>query len=293
MTWKIQNGSASVLAKKKEKQMTSEMNQRIENYLAKYEDAIINGEWKLVETASDWVERFESAAGVYAVREEGEICYVGESGNLRKRMRDLLDTRNHSLRRIIGSVKFVGQEGYEKSSPSRKFPPKFEEELDQIFEDNFEVSAVALPLGRKELEERLIEKYKPRYNARGKRKPREGEKAYSVAEIRKSHVKAYQPWTAEDDDELERLAKEGKPIDELASIFGRNRGAITSRLKKIKKKIEKSNTQPRITVGCYQDNRARHGRKPHAIREILNGQAPNIGYALSLRWGFGRLHSLA
>lgn len=209
------------------------MNQRIENYLAKYEDAIINGEWKLVETVPNWAEKFESVAGVYAVREEGEICYFGETGNIKKRMRDLLDTRNHSLRRTIGSAKFAGQKGYENATPSQKFPPIFEEELDRIFEDNFEVSAIAVPIGRKELEERLIEKYKPKYNTREKRKSQEDEKAYSVAEIRKSHGNAYKPWTTEDDEELSRLEKEGKSIGELASIFGRNRGAITSRLSKI------------------------------------------------------------
>lgn len=216
--------------------MNSDMNQRIENYLARYEDALINGEWKLIETAPNWVEKFESAAGVYALRVEGKICYVGESGNLKKIMGDLLDTRNHSLRRMIGSVKFDGEEGYEKATPSRKFPPKFEAELDRILEDNFEVSVVVLPLGRKELEERVVEKYKPKYNAKGKRKSEEGKKAYSVTEIRKSHGKAYEPWTVEDDNELKHLANEGKSIEELALIFGRNRGAITSRLKKIQER---------------------------------------------------------
>jgi len=93
-----------------------------------------------------------------------------------------------------------------------------------------------LSIGRKELEERLVEKYKPKYNARGKRKSAEDEKTYSVAEKRESHENAYRPWTAEDDEELSRLEKEGKSIGELALIFGRNRGAITSRLKKINEK---------------------------------------------------------
>lgn len=209
------------------------MDQRIENYLAKLENELINGEWKLVETIPNWAEQFFSDAGVYAVREEGQICYVGETGSIKKRMRDLLDTRNHSLRRTIGSIRFAGQEEYEAATPSRKFPPKFEEELNRLFEDNFEVSAIAVPIGRKELEERLIEKYKPKYNTREKRKSDEDEKAYSVAEIRKSRGNAYKPWTAEDDEELVRLEKEGKSIGELASIFGRNQGAITSRLSKI------------------------------------------------------------
>lgn len=209
------------------------MNQRIEDYLAKLENELLHGNWQIVENSIGWAEQFQSVSGVYAVKEEGIICYVGESGNIKKRMQDLLDTRNHSLRRTIGSLRFAGKEGYEMATPSRKFPPQFEEELNRIFEDNFEVSAIEVPIGRKELEERLIEKLKPKYNTREKRKSDEGEKAYSVVEIRKSHENAYKPWTPEDDKELIRLEKEGKSIGEIASIFGRNQGAINSRLNKI------------------------------------------------------------
>ncbi|MBK8702688.1 MAG: hypothetical protein IPN33_03115 [Saprospiraceae bacterium] len=60
------------------------MDQRIENYLAKLENELINGEWKLVETVPNWAEKFVSDAGVYAVREEGQICYVGETGNIKR-----------------------------------------------------------------------------------------------------------------------------------------------------------------------------------------------------------------
>ncbi|MBL7782019.1 MAG: hypothetical protein LCH81_15225 [Bacteroidetes bacterium] len=209
------------------------MNQRIEDYLSKLENELLYGDWQLVEYSLSWAEKFQSAAGVYAVKEEGIICYVGETGNIKKRMRDLLDTRNHSLRRTIGGSRFAGQEGYEMATPSRKFPAQFEEELNRLFEDNFEVSAIEVPIGRKELEERLVEKLKPKYNTREKRKSDECEKAYSVAEKRKSHGNAYKPWSLEDDEELVRLEKEGKSIAEIASIFGRNQGAINSRLNKI------------------------------------------------------------
>ncbi|HRK80913.1 MAG TPA: GIY-YIG nuclease family protein [Saprospiraceae bacterium] len=212
------------------------MNQRIEDYLSKLENDLLNGKWQLVETNYGWTDKFQSTAGVYVVKEEGEICYVGETGNLKKRMRDLLDTRNHSLRRTIGCARFAGKEGYEIATPSRKFPPQFEEELNRFFEDNFEVSAIEVLIGRKELEERLVEKFKPKYNTREKRKSDESEKAYSITEIRKSHENAYKPWTTEDDTELVRLEKEGKSIGEIASIFGRNRGAINSRLNKIRER---------------------------------------------------------
>ena len=73
------------------------------------------------------------------------------------------------------------------------------------------------------------------------KKKEEKEKSYSVDEIRKTHAQAYQPWTKEDDDKLELYFCEGKQVKELAEIFGRNEGAINSRIKKLelKEKYEK------------------------------------------------------
>jgi hypothetical protein len=58
-------------------------------------------------------------------------------------------------------------------------------------------------------------------------------KAYSVENIREKNPKAYMPWTEEDDKRLELLYCEGKSITELSTIFGRNSGAIRSRIKKL------------------------------------------------------------
>jgi len=59
------------------------------------------------------------------------------------------------------------------------------------------------------------------------------QKKYSVKKIRQKHEQAYMPWTQEDDSKLEILFCEGKPIKELAQVFGRNEGAINSRIKKL------------------------------------------------------------
>jgi len=64
-------------------------------------------------------------------------------------------------------------------------------------------------------------------------KPPTDAKAYSVEKIRQAHKAAYMPWTAEDDKKLELLFCEGKKVKELAQIFGRNDGAISSRIKKL------------------------------------------------------------
>lgn len=61
----------------------------------------------------------------------------------------------------------------------------------------------------------------------------EKEKTYSIDEIRKKHKQAYLPWTKDDDEKLELLFCQGKKANELSEIFGRNSGAITSRIKKL------------------------------------------------------------
>lgn len=64
----------------------------------------------------------------------------------------------------------------------------------------------------------------------------EKEKAYEISEIRKTYNNAYEPWTVENDEQLELLFCEGKNVKELAQIFGRNKGAIRSRIKKLELK---------------------------------------------------------
>jgi superfamily I DNA/RNA helicase len=59
------------------------------------------------------------------------------------------------------------------------------------------------------------------------------EKSYSVEEVRTRHEDAYKSWTEELDDELTEMYEEGINIIALAKHFGRTRGAIRSRIKKL------------------------------------------------------------
>lgn len=54
-----------------------------------------------------------------------------------------------------------------------------------------------------------------------------------TTEIHKTYPNAYAPWTKEEDEKLERLFCEGQTTKELAEIFQRQTGAITSRVKKL------------------------------------------------------------
>lgn len=94
---------------------------------------------------------------------------MGETGLLRSRMKDLLDTRNHVLRRKIGNTKFIKLPGFQKATSSKNFNPGIEDKLNKWIESNLEISTLAVDLGRKELEEFIYDKYdKPKYNSKGK-----------------------------------------------------------------------------------------------------------------------------
>ena len=60
------------------------------------------------------------------------------------------------------------------------------------------------------------------------------EPTYSVYACRQEYPNAYNPWSAEEDKELERLWNEGKNLNELSTLFGRKPGAINSRINKLK-----------------------------------------------------------
>lgn len=66
-----------------------------------------------------------------------------------------------------------------------------------------------------------------------KQEEESSDKAYSQKEIRKKHKAAYMPWTQALDDELTRMFCENVSVKVMASNFGRTKGAIYSRIKKL------------------------------------------------------------
>ena len=119
-----------------------------------------------------WANIFPQEPGVYVAWEEGERnpVYVGETGNVRGRMKDLLDSRHHTLRRNIGKNNFSKEAGYRDANSKNKFPEHIEKKVDEWLEKKIRLSIILTKLGRKELEELLCEKYKPKYNIKGRRK---------------------------------------------------------------------------------------------------------------------------
>jgi hypothetical protein len=72
---------------------------------------------------------------------------------------------------------------------------------------------------------------KPGEKSHAGREP--AEKTYTIVEKRQSHKEAYQPWNLELDKELVAMADTGASVGEMAEHFGRTKGAVYSRLKKL------------------------------------------------------------
>lgn len=79
----------------------------------------------------------------------------------------------------------------------------------------------------------LIREQKPApANAKDK-KDKEPEKRSSLERIKETHSGAYSPWTQALDDELTEMFCNGMKVKDMALHFGRTRGAISSRIKKL------------------------------------------------------------
>lgn len=62
------------------------------------------------------------------------------------------------------------------------------------------------------------------------------EKAYAVNAMRQNYHEAYQPWTEEQDKKLNVMLDTKATVNDIASHFGRTKGAIKSRIRKLREK---------------------------------------------------------
>jgi len=150
--------------------MNNMTDEEIDNYLFKLEQKLlIESEKITIELTRNWAKSFPTESAVYLFREDDVVRYVGETGSLRGRMKDILNTKNHTLRRNIGNFYYSDFPSFEKASSQKNFPIDIEKLLIDKIENKFTVSYILVNLGRKELEERLFSKLKPRYCIKGKR----------------------------------------------------------------------------------------------------------------------------
>ncbi len=109
-------------------------------------------------------EDFAEAAGIYAIFDRGTLVYLGETANLRERMKDVKRTLNHSFRRKLGRKLFEGA-----NLINGKFDAATERQLDEYCIANITFSTKAVNFGRLEIESHLIHKNKDLLNSESKR----------------------------------------------------------------------------------------------------------------------------
>ena len=119
------------------------MNEATCAYLSRLERCLRRAPRKRPFTSDTWAAEVPSAPGVYALwrQDSGALVHVGETANLRKRMRDLGRSVNHTARR-----KIAARLGLDAVS---------EQERSRAMRDVFCVSYLPVELGRAELEEYL------------------------------------------------------------------------------------------------------------------------------------------
>ena len=142
---------------------------QIEEYLTGLEDKLLNSERIEIEFSRKWANSFPIGSAVYIFRRGNDVVYVGETGSLKGRMQDILNTKHHTLRRNFGNHYFCDHPLYEKPSSKKSFCTELEVLLNQNMTKELRLSYLVTELGRKELEERLFYKHKPQYAIKGKR----------------------------------------------------------------------------------------------------------------------------
>lgn len=108
-----------------------------------------------------------SSPGVYALYFNDELVYIGETADLKKRMKDLKNTYNHTFRRKLGFHFFE-----DAKIEGQKFSDIIENRLNLIFTNCISVSYIEVNFGRTEIENYLIQSYKEKcslFNSNSKR----------------------------------------------------------------------------------------------------------------------------
>ena len=141
----------------------------VSDYLDKLLKGLLNSTRHKIELTRSWASELPPKPGVYIFRLGDTIIYAGETGNIRGRMKDLVDTRNHTLRRSIGTKLYSDRPDFTKPSSKQRFCDAIEAELNLYISSGLTLSFLTVDLGRKELEEKLIDIYTPEYNNKGLR----------------------------------------------------------------------------------------------------------------------------
>jgi len=114
----------------------------------------------------------------------------------------------------------------------------------------------------------------------GHSKGGEGRNKY-FEKIRNKHSRAYDSWTASDDEHLKNELMTGKKISELSMLFGRTPGAIRSRIKKLRLFQEKEQISVDRNADISQIAQSDNQLKEHKKVVCLAASRKYFGYCIA------------
>ena len=119
------------------------------------ETALKSSEILKFERTKSWRANIPRFPCVYALYEKKEtLIYIGETGNLQKRMSEICRAGGHAFRRQLGckNMKALLIKG------KKKFEPETEMQIDSFLDNDLYVSFIEVNFGRLEIETYLITK---------------------------------------------------------------------------------------------------------------------------------------
>ncbi|WP_298247334.1 GIY-YIG nuclease family protein [uncultured Christiangramia sp.] len=101
-----------------------------------------------------WSSNFPSEAGIYAIYDQDNLVYVGETANLKERMKEVKRTYNHSFRKKLGKFLVEGSK-----IVKGKFGEKLELRLNDYYLERINFRYKEINFGRLEVESYLIHRH--------------------------------------------------------------------------------------------------------------------------------------
>lgn len=204
---------------------------QIDQYLSNLADRLINESKRIMLLPlRNWEYQFPNLPAVFIFIEANEICFVGETKDLRVRMRKFCFHKNDRFKRGFGVFHFPSHPDLNMSKEE-----SISDEANALIANKIAelitFAYIQVNFGRAELKDLLDKRINAKYTGTlGNTKP----KSKNIKELRKTFRNAYKRWSTDEDHLLTSLFYQNKTINELADIFKRRTSAIRNRIEKLK-----------------------------------------------------------
>ncbi|AYN69066.1 hypothetical protein D1013_17620 [Euzebyella marina] len=126
----------------------------IEIFVNKFENELIQAEKIKFSLKRTWSSNFPNKPGIYAIFDENKLVYIGETANLKERMKEVKRTYNHSFRRKLGRFIIEGAK-----ITNGKFEETLELKLNDYYLERIYFTYKEINFGRLEVESHLIHRH--------------------------------------------------------------------------------------------------------------------------------------